>query len=63
MEEWLISLTKLMVSHDLSHLTLTNQIAFSQRESHSTPAFECAMEHRYEALVSKLEILDAITFI
>ena len=45
-----------MVSHDLQRSTVTNQIAFDQRGFHSTPEFECAMDPRYQVLVSKLEI-------
>ena len=52
------SLTKLMVSHDLSRSTTTKQIAFDQQGWHSTPEFERAMDCRCEALVSKLETLD-----
>ena len=55
-------LTKLMVSHDLLRSTVTNQIAFDQRELHSTLEFERAMDRRCQALVSKLETLDTITF-
>ena len=58
-----ISLTKLMVSHDLSHSMVANQIAFDQRDFHSTTEFEPAMDRRCQALVYKLETLDTITFI
>ena len=51
----LFSLTKLMVSHDLPRSTVTNQIAFDQRDLHSTPEFERVLEHRCQVLVSKLE--------
>ena len=58
-----ISLTKLMVSHDLQHSTaVTNQITFYGRHSHSTPEFDGAVDLRCQALVSKLETLDIITF-
>ena len=57
-----LTLTKLMVSHDLSHSTVTNQIAFDQQDLHSTPEFERAMDRRCQGLVSKLETLDTITF-
>ena len=57
-----ISLTKLMVSHDLQHSTVTNQITFCGRHSHSTPEFDGAVDLRCQALVSKLETLDIITF-
>ena len=43
-----------MVLHDLSRSTITNQIAFDQRDLHSTPEFERAMDHRCQAQVSKL---------
>ena len=57
-----ISLTKLMVSHDFSHSTVAKQIVFDQRDSNSSHKFECAMNRRRQALVSKLETLDTITF-
>ena len=44
-----------MVSRDLPRSTITNQIAFDQRHLHSTPEFEHEMNHRCQALVSKLE--------
>ena len=53
-----ISLTKLMVSHDLLRSIVTKQIAFDQGDLHSTPAFECAMDHRCQVLVSRLETLN-----
>ena len=40
----LISLTKLMVSRDLPRSTATKQIAFNQRDLHSTPLFERAID-------------------
>ena len=46
-----------MVSHDLSRLTITNQIAFDQRDLQSTSEFERAMDRRCEVLVYKLESL------
>ena len=47
-----------MVSLDLWHSTMTKQIAFDQRDLHSTPEFERAMDHRRQALVSKLKTID-----
>ena len=44
-----------MVSHDLPRSTVTKQIAFDQRDLHSTPVFERAMDRHCQALVSKLE--------
>ena len=35
-----------MVSHDLPRLTVTNQIAFDQRDLYSTPEFERTMDRR-----------------
>ena len=52
-----------MVSHDLPRPTVTNQIAFDQRDFHSTPEFKRAMDRGCQALVSRLETLDTITFI
>ena len=40
------SLTKMMVSRDLPRSTVTKQIAFDQRDLHSTPVLECAMDRR-----------------
>ena len=54
------SLTSLMTSHDLSNLTITNQIAFDQRNFHSTLDFECVMDRLCQALVSKLGTLDTV---
>ena len=51
-----------MVSHYLLYLTVTNQIAFYQQDSSSILKFERAMDRRYQALVSKLETPDTITF-
>ena len=56
-----LSLTKLMVSHDLSRLTVTNQMTFDRRDLHSAPEFERAMDRRYQALVPGFQ-LDTITF-
>ena len=42
-----ISLTKLMVSHDLLRSTVANQIAFDQRDSKSIFNFERAMDRCY----------------
>ena len=47
-------MTKLIILHDLPRSTVTNQIASSQRGLHSTPEFECAMDRRYQVLVSRL---------
>ena len=58
------SLTKLMVSHDFLRSTVTNQIAFNQRDSKSISNFERAMDRCCQALVSrfflvsKLETMD-----
>ena len=41
-----ISLTKLMVLHDLPLSTVTKNIAFDQRDLHSTSVFERAMDRR-----------------
>ena len=38
------------------------QITFDQRDSNLSPKFERAMDRRCQALVSKLETLDTITF-
>ena len=51
-----------MVSLDLPRSTVTDQIAFDQRDLHSTPLLERAMDRHCQALVSKLETLDTITF-
>ena len=52
-----------MVSDDLLLCsTVTSQITFDQRDSKSIPTFERAMDHCRQALVSKLETLDTITF-
>ena len=51
-----------MVTPDLPRLTVTNQIAFDQRDLHSTPKFEPAMDRHCQALVSEFETLDTITF-
>ena len=58
----MFSLIKLMVSHDLTRSTVTNQITFDQRDSNSVSDFECAMDRRCQSLVSNLENLDTITF-
>ena len=55
------SLTKLMVSHDLLRLTVTNEIALDQRDSSLILKFERTMDRHYHALVSKLETSDTIT--
>ena len=46
-----------MVSHDLPCSIVTNQIAFDQRDSNTIPEFECTIDRRCQALVSKLETL------
>ena len=51
-----------MVSHDLLRSTVTNEIAFDRRDSNAFPKFERSMDLCCQALVSKLETLDAITF-
>ena len=56
------SLTKVMVSRDLLRSMVTNQVAFDQRDLHSTYEFQRAMDPRCQVLVSKLETLHAITF-
>ena len=52
-----------MVSHGSQHSTVTNKIAYDQLDLHSTNDFECVMDRRCQALVSKLvsklETLDA----
>ena len=57
-----VSLTKLMVSHDLVCPTVTNQIAFDQRDSNLIPKFERMMGRGSQVLVSELETVDTITF-
>ena len=57
-----LSLTKLMVSHDMPHSTVTNQSAFDQQYLFSTPELESTMDRGCQALVSKLESSDTITF-
>ena len=47
-----------MVSHDLPRSMVTKQIAFDQRDLHSTPVFERTMDRRCQELVSKLETLN-----
>ena len=51
-----------MVSHGLPCSTVTNQTALDQQDLYSTPEFQRAMERRCQALISKLETLDTITF-
>ena len=51
-----------MVSHDLQRSTVTNQTALNQRHMHWIPEFECTMELPCQALVSRLETSDIITF-
>ena len=52
------TIKKFAVSRDLPRSTVTEQIAFDQRDLHSTPVFERAMYRHCLALVSKLETLD-----
>ena len=47
-----LSLAKLTVSHDLLCSTVTNKIAFDQRDSKSISNFERAMDRSCQALVS-----------
>ena len=42
--------------------TVTNQITFDQQDFHSAPEFKRTMDRRCQALVSKLETLDTISF-
>ena len=42
----------------LSRSTVTKQIVFDQQGLHLMPEFECAMDRRFQVLVSKLETLD-----
>ena len=51
-----------MVSHDFLRSTVTNQIAFNQRDLKSISIFERTMDRSCQALVSKLETLEPITF-
>ena len=48
-----------MVSHDLPCSTVTNQIAFSQRDSNTIFEFKRAIDRRCQALVFELETLIA----
>ena len=41
-----------MISRDLLHSTVTNQVAFEQRDLYWTYGFECAMDRRYDAFIS-----------
>ena len=47
-----------MVSRDLPHSMVSKQIAFDQRDLHSTPVFESALDRHCQTMVSKLETLD-----
>ena len=47
-----ISLTELMVSHDLPYRSVTNQ-----SDSNTIPEFEHTMDRRCQALVSRVETL------
>ena len=51
----LLSLKKLMISHELPRSTVPDQKAFDQRDLHSTPEFDHVVDRRCKALVSKLE--------
>ena len=50
------------MSNDLMRSMVTNHVAFNKRDLHSTCEFECAMDHRYQVLVFKLETLHTINF-
>ena len=52
-----------MVSHDLLRSTVTNQIAFDRQGSNIFRRFERTIDCCCQALVSKVETLDALTFI
>ena len=52
-----VQFNKLMVSHDLLRSTVTNQIAFDQRDSKSISNFEGAMDRCWQALVSRVFFL------
>ena len=60
------SLTKLMVSHDLLHSTVTNQVSFDQQDSKSISNFDGTLLPStglpFSCLVSELETLDTISF-
>ena len=51
-----------MVSHDILRSKVTHQVSFDKQDSNSIPEFKHAMDHRWQAPVSKLETLDTITF-
>ena len=57
------SLTKLMVSHDYLPSTVANQIAFDQQDLNLAFIFERVIDRCCQAVVSKLETLEPITFI
>ena len=46
-----------MISHDLPHSAVTSQIAFGQRDLHSTPELECMLDRHCRAVVCRLETL------
>ena len=46
-----------MVSHDLTHPVVTNEIAANQQDLHSTSEFERPVDHRYQAPVSNSGVL------
>ena len=52
----------MILSHDLPRSTATNQIVLDQQDLHSTREFKRLMVRRCQALVSKLETPDTITF-
>ena len=57
-----ISLTTLIASHDVFHSTVTNQIAFNQRDCIRLPNLK-VMDRHCQVLVLKQETLNTITFI
>ena len=57
-----LSLTKLMVSHDLLRSKVANQIAFDQSDSKSVSIFERVRDRCCQAPDPKLETLEPITF-
>ena len=50
------------LSHELPHSAVTNQMAFNQRDLHSTFELERAMDCCCQVLISKLETLGIINF-
>ena len=53
---------KLIVPRDFLRSTVTNQIAFDQRDFKSISIFKRMVDRCCQALVSKLETLEPITF-